>query len=305
MLKKFLIATIASVTSYTGLAFAHGDHHHHESQEDLRIVSASNPLTQIVAALNRENLFVGLDKTSHTKPEYANIPDVGYRIQLSTEGILSLKPNLILLANDSGPVSTIEQLQQSNVEIIQFEPLKDVASIQTAVSTISDKLHLTKEGKALNQQIETEANELKALSAKNPKLTGFFVMQGGSGQGSPQISGSDTTAAQVLELLNIDNLFAQDFANYKAVSIENQMQKRPDIVLLGHTGQFDPKNNGNPTDATKPPFQLRKEGMAQWPQALQPKCVFDVDMSHYLVFGVHIYDNNIKLLKAIQQCLAE
>lgn len=302
MIKQLLITT--ALLSLPLFASAETNVDNHTPQETLRIVSASNPLTQIVAALGKEALFVGLDKTSHTKPAYDNIPDVGYRIQLSTEGILSLKPNLVLLADDSGPAATIEQLKNSHIEIVQFSELKDVPSLQQAVSTIAEKLQLSDEGNQLNVKIAQDAKALENLSASKPTLQGFFVLQGGSGHGSPQISGRDTTAAKVLELLNINNLFAEDYANYRAVTIENQMQKRPEIVLLGHTGKFDLKD-GALKEEDILPFQLRAEGLIGWPAALQPKCVFDVDMSHYLVFGIHIYEDNLQLQKAIHQCLAE
>ena len=269
-----------------------------------RLVSASNPLTQIVSALGQDHLFVGLDKTSHTKPEYHNIPDVGYRIQLSTEGILSLKPDLILLADDSGPDATIEQLKNANVDLIQFEALKDVPSIAKAISIIADRLNLTAEGDALNVKVSEDAALLEKKSHARPALKGYFVLQGGNGHGSPQISGSDTTAAKVLELLNIENLFAEDYANYRAVTLENQMQKRPEIVLLGNTGKFNLKD-GSLKEEELPPFALKPEGLEGWPAALQPKCVFDVNMSNYLVFGIHIYEDNLKLQDAITQCLAE
>lgn len=302
MIKQLLITTaFMSLPIFTS-AFANPQNA--TQNDELRIVSASNPLTQIVAALGKEELFVGLDKTSHTKPEYDNIPDVGYRIQLSTEGILSLKPDLVLLGVDSGPAMTVEQLKNSSIEVMQFDELKDIPSIQKAVDIIAERLSLIEDGKKLNDKVAQDAADLEELSKRDQPLKGFFVLQGGNGHGSPQISGGDTTASKVLDLLNIDNLFEKDYSNYRAVTIENQMQKRPEIVLLGHTGKFDLKE-GAPKEDVPPPFQLRTEGMAEWPAALQPKCVFDVDMSNYLVFGIHIYEENLKLLKAINQCLAE
>ena len=281
------------------------NHEEKVSSSSLRIVSASNPLTQIIAALNQTQTLVGMDRTSHTKPEYAHIPDVGYRIQLSTEGILSLKPNLILLSHDSGPKATVDQLMesanQSNLEVIQFPELQSAISIQNAVNIIAEKLQSPQVGENLNKVIAKDEKTLKELHQQHSNLKGFFVLQGGNGHGSPQISGRDTTADKVLELLNIQNVFAGDYANYRAVSIENQMQKRPDIVLLGHTGQFKKDANGE----ALPAFQRNIAGMKDWPAALQPKCVFDVDISHYLVYGIHIYQDNIQLLQAIHQCLAE
>lgn len=269
-------------------------------QHDLRLVSASNPLTQIVSSLNKDHLFVGLDKTSHTKPEFEKIPDIGYRIQLSTEGILSLKPDLIFLAHDSGPNSTIEQLKNSNVEVIQFDELTDVLSMQNTINVIAEKLNVSEAGQQLNQKVSKDAKDLLALSSQHPTRKGFFVMQNVQGHGSAQISGSDTTADKFLDLLNINNVFSDEFQNYRAIPLESQIQKQPEIVLIGHAGQFETKGEKN-----YQPFQRKLEGMQGWPKALQPKCVFDVNMSDYLVFGIHIYANNIKLLEAINECLLE
>lgn len=274
---------------------------HSNEENNLRLISAANPLTQIVSALERDNLLVGLDKTSHTKPEFNHIPDIGYRIQLSTEGILSLKPDLILLAHDSGPSSTIEQLKHSNVEVIQFDELVDVSSMQKAIDVIAEKLDRSNAGQKLNQKIIQDAEALEKLSSQYPVRKGFFVMQNVQGHGSAQISGSDTTADKVLNLLNITNVFADDFQNYRAIPLESQIKKQPEIVLIGHAGQFDSKG----ASIKNQPFQRKVEGMPDWPKALQPKCVFDVNMSDYLVFGIHIYTNNLQLLKAINECLLE
>lgn len=302
MVRKLITASLISAIAVCSSPLFSAEETEKSHIDQPRIVSASNPLTQIVSALGREDLFVGLDKTSHTKPAYDQIPDIGYRIQLSTEGILSLKPSLILLAHDSGPANVIEQLQKSQVEIIQFPELTDVNSIQETVSQIAQTLHLSTSGDLLNQKVAQEADSLEALSKSQPQLNGFFVLQEGNGQGSLQISGAQTAADKLLGLLNIHNLFAQDFINYRAVTLENQIQVQPNVVLIGQRIAFDPEVDAK-AEAI-PPFRLREEGMKGWPKALQPACVFDVNMSNYLVYGIHIFEESEKLLNAIHQCIA-
>ncbi len=267
-----------------------------------RIVSASNPITQIISALNAEDRLVGIDRTSHTKPSLQNIPDIGYRIALSSEGILSLKPDLILLAHDSGPQNVIEQLEGSQVPIIQFAEFKEIDDIQQAVTTIAETLQRTAIGQQLNQAITDDATRLAQLRSKNPQMSGFFILQEAQA-GAPQVAGDKTSADKLLELLNIDNAFDEDFDYYRAVSLESQLQKRADVVLIGKRASFD--HNMTTPQAELAPFTRRTEGLADWPAALQPKCVFDVNMSNYLVFGIHIYAESIQLLEAIQHCMAE
>lgn len=295
MLKQLIIAALIT-TLPLSLAISH-------EQNAMRIVSASNPITQIISALEKEEMLVGIDTTSHTKPSLEKIPDIGYRITLSTEGILSLKPDLILLAHDSGPLNVIEQLHHSGVDILHFEDLKDVAAIESTIHAIAEKLDIQNAGIALSETVIKEASQLAQKSQNHQPLKGFFVLQEEPNAGSLQISGNDTTAHKLLELLNITNLFGDDFKNYRAISLENQMQTRPDIVFIGKRASFDPKKDAS--SAVIPPFQLRESGMKSWPDALQPQCVFEVNMSHYLVYGIHIFQDSTQLLTAIEHCLAE
>lgn len=267
-----------------------------------RIVSASNPLTQIITALDAESKLVGIDKTSHTSPSLNKIPDIGYRISLSSEGVLALNPDLVLLAFDSGPQTVLEQIKQSGVEMIQFPELIAVEDIQNAITTIAAKVGNEEKGEALKEKVANDAQKLKQMSEQQPHLSGFFILQEAQ-LGSPQISGGKTSADKLLGLLNIKNLFGDEFNNYRAVALENQLQKRPDIVLIGHRGNFESSNSGKNTPI--PPFQRRVSGMDNWPEALQPQCVFELNMSNYLVYGIHIFSEGEALLSAINECLQE
>lgn len=293
MLRKLLITTLLATLSTQSIA---------ADNIAPRIVSASNPLTQIVTALGAESTLVGIDKTSHTSSSLNKVPDIGYRLSLSSEGILALNPDLVLLAFDSGPQTVLEQIKQSGVEMIQFPEWVDVEDIQNAITTIAAKVGSEEKGEALKAKVANDAKKLKEMSMQQPDLSGFFILQEAQ-LGSPQISGGKTSADKLLGLLNIRNLFGDDFNNYRAVSLENQLKKRPDIVLIGHRGHFGTtaQEKGEPI----PPFQRRASGMENWPEALQPKCVFEVNMSHYLVYGIHIFSEGEALLTAINACLQE
>lgn len=293
MLRKLLITTLLATLSTQAIA---------ADKIASRIVSASNPLTQIVTALGAESTLVGIDKTSHTSSSLNKVPDIGYRLSLSSEGILALNPDLVLLAFDSGPQTVLEQIKQSGVEMIQFPEWVDVEDIHNAITTIAAKVGSEEKGEALKAKVANDAKKLKEMSAQQPDLSGFFILQEAQ-LGSPQISGGKTSADKLLDLLNIRNLFGDDFNNYRAVSLENQLQKRPDIILIGHRGNFESSNSGKNTPI--PPFQRRVSGMDNWPEALQPQCVFELNMSNYLVYGIHIFSEGEALLTAINECLQE
>ncbi|WP_051535782.1 ABC transporter substrate-binding protein [Asaia platycodi] len=78
-------------------------------------------ITETLYALGASDRIVGIDITS-TYPVSAlrEKKSVGYMRQLSSEGILSLKPDLILAMNDSGPANAIDQVMESSTPIVML-----------------------------------------------------------------------------------------------------------------------------------------------------------------------------------------
>ena len=62
-----------------------------------RIVTLGSDITEIVYTLGEGQRIVGRDSTSVYPPDVEKIADVGYFRQLGAEGVLSLKPDLIIV----------------------------------------------------------------------------------------------------------------------------------------------------------------------------------------------------------------
>ena len=61
-----------------------------------RLVTLGGDVTEIVYALDAEQSLVARDSTSSWPPAAQKLPDVGYLRQLNAEGILALRPQLVL-----------------------------------------------------------------------------------------------------------------------------------------------------------------------------------------------------------------
>ena len=90
---RFVIALVASLLS-VGLQAAE------------RIISADAGVTAVLRALQLEKELVGIDVTS-TQPAGTPLPVVGYHRQLATEGLLALKPSLLVGGEHMGPPATL------------------------------------------------------------------------------------------------------------------------------------------------------------------------------------------------------
>jgi iron complex transport system substrate-binding protein len=85
-----------------------------------RIVCVSKQYNEIIFALHADSSLVGVDLSSTFPPEIKKIPSVGYHRALSTEGILSVKPDLIIHDNNIGPDHVLDQLQKLKIPMRTF-----------------------------------------------------------------------------------------------------------------------------------------------------------------------------------------
>ena len=89
-------------------------------KKDIRIVCVSKHLTEMMFALGKGHDIVACDLTS-TFPDSAKLlPTVGYHRALNPEGIISMKPDLVMHSNDIGPASVIPQLEKVGLTVKTF-----------------------------------------------------------------------------------------------------------------------------------------------------------------------------------------
>src|SRR5262245_54213041 len=105
---RFLVGILSALV-LAGMAYA---------APNSRVVSIGGDVTEIVYALGEEGRLVGVDETS-LFPVAANaLPHVGYLRNLSAEGIISLKPDLILAAKAAGPQAVMTQLGDAKLALV-------------------------------------------------------------------------------------------------------------------------------------------------------------------------------------------
>ena len=74
-----------------------------------RWVSAGGAFSEWVVALGGESKLVGVDSTSQYPQSLRSLPGVGYQRGLAAEGILALKPDILVGSNEMGPPPVLEQ----------------------------------------------------------------------------------------------------------------------------------------------------------------------------------------------------
>ena len=195
-----------------------------------RVVSLGGDITEIVYAIHAQDELAGVDSTS-TWPEAARkLPDVGYVRQLSAEGVLSLRPDLILATHDAGPSTVIEQIRGAGVRIETLPVSRSAEDIEAKIRRVGELLGHAKEADTLADDVAARfATLAKAVAAMPTHPRAVFLMS--TGQGSPMAAGHDTAADRAIALAGGVNA-ASDLPGYKATSPEALVAMRPDVILL-------------------------------------------------------------------------
>jgi iron complex transport system substrate-binding protein len=197
-----------------------------------RIVSIGTSGTETLYALGAGPRLVGIDNSSAEYiPEAASLPKVGTRTALSTEGILSLKPTLVIVTTEAGPAQVVDQLRSAGVTTLVLPTNFTVETVKQKVQTIGRAVGQEQKANGLNREIDDQMAQVNSmLSAVNSKPRVLFV---GRGPNMPNatMSGSGTTIDEMIRLAGGTNPMT-DFKGFKEMTDEAVISAGPDVVLM-------------------------------------------------------------------------
>ncbi|HBY0125147.1 TPA: hypothetical protein MIN89_02590 [Klebsiella pneumoniae] len=121
-----------------------------------RLVTLGGDVTEIVYALHAEESLVARDSTSSWPPAAQKLPDVGYLRQLNAEGILALRPQLVLASAQAQPSLVLHKVQASGVKVVNVPGGESLSAIDNKVAVIAEALGKTAAGDALRQQLQQQ-----------------------------------------------------------------------------------------------------------------------------------------------------
>lgn len=195
-----------------------------------RIVSVSSALTEIVYALGAEGLLVGVDTTSLYPAAARALPQVGYMRALAAEGVLSLKPTLVIATTAAGPATTLDQLRATGVKVLVLPDHYDYDSVIAKIAAVGQVTGKTTEADAMIAHGRAEmANLTKRLAMATNKPRVLFLLS--MGGGAPQAAGRDTAADGIIRLAGGTNAI-DAYAGYRPLTPEAVLASRADFLLV-------------------------------------------------------------------------
>ncbi|GAA6751886.1 hemin ABC transporter substrate-binding protein [Thermus antranikianii] len=201
-----------------------------------RVVSLDGITTEILFALGVGDRVVGRDDSSYYPPEVLRLPSVGYQFRLSAEGILSLRPTLVIGREDLRPPQVVEQLRAAGVAVVLVPTEATVEGAKRKIRTVAQAVGRSQRGEELVRSLERDLLALRAFQAQQaPKgrLRGLFLYVRGTR--TTFVCGEGSTPVGMMELAGLENA-ARGIRECKPMTAESVVAARPDVIVVFKKG---------------------------------------------------------------------
>ena len=196
-----------------------------------RIVSLSPHITELLYAAGAGSRIVGVDDLSDYPPAVAGMPRVGEPATLDVEGLLKLKPTLVVLWDSGTPPRAKAQLQSLNLQVYVTEQrrLDDIGAVLLDFGRLAGTLP---EAAAAAGRYRSELAALRSQYAGRARLTVFYQVWD---RPLYTLSGAHVVT-EVLSLCGGDNVFTDLSTLAPAIDKEAVLARDPDVILVAATG---------------------------------------------------------------------
>lgn len=197
-----------------------------------RWVSAGGALSEWVTALGAESKLVGVDTTSQHPASLKALPSIGYQRQLSAEGILSLRPQILVGTEEMGPPPVLSQIRGAGVRVELFSAQADLPTLQHTLRHLGQLLGRDAQAAELFQDYQKQLEQQHAWVSEAQKAQaapGVLLLLGHAG-GKPLIAGKDTAADWLLQQAGGHNLATH--TGYKPFSVESLAGLSPQVLVF-------------------------------------------------------------------------
>ncbi len=199
-----------------------------QGEASTRVVCLGGAVTETVFALGAGDRVIAVDDSSAYPPEAASLPRVGYFRSISAEGVLTVKPDLVLASAEAGPPDALAQIERAGARVVRIPGAATAEGCVERVRAIGAALGLAETADALAMRIERALGELVSHVSSGEPVRVLFVFARGAG--TLNVAGRDTAAREIIRLAGGHNAM-DGFSGYRPLTAESLVEAEPDVVL--------------------------------------------------------------------------
>ncbi len=251
-----------------------------------RIVSLIPSNTEITFAVGAGEQVVGVSKHDNYPEQVNEIDKIG-GMQINTEKVLSLKPDLVLAhgSNAHNSQAAIKQIRNAGIPVYVVKNATDFKGVYETIQSIGKLVNEQKEANSIVAGMKGKLKKIKekASTIEDPK--GVFVEV----SPAPEIytTGTGTFMNQMLEAINAKNAAASQ-EGWVKMNEEAIISLQPDVIITTY-GYYTEKPVGK---------VLSREGWEQVP-AIKNEQVFDVHSDIVTRAGPRLIEGVERLAEAV------
>src|SRR6476469_9874987 len=106
-----------------------------------RVVGVSKQINEYLYDIHAESVLVARDLTSIYPPQITRLPSVGYHRALSAEGIISMRPTMLLTDGNLGPDAVVTQVKKVGIPVVVMRPGTSPDSAQRLMRQLGVQFH--------------------------------------------------------------------------------------------------------------------------------------------------------------------
>ena len=199
-----------------------------------RIVAIGAGIAETVYALGAGTRLVGVDTSSNYPEAATHLPQVGYRKTIAVEGVLALRPTLVIATDDSGPPLALEQIKAAGVSVLVLKDEPSVAGAKQKILSVAKALALNSRAADLVRGIDRDLATARVYYLRiktRPKVMFLYS----STRGALTVSGTGTAADAMIRLAGGVNAVTA-YSGYKPINAESVAAANPDVIALLERG---------------------------------------------------------------------
>jgi iron complex transport system substrate-binding protein len=196
-----------------------------------RVVSLAPSNTEILFAVGAGSQVVGREEFSNYPPEATAVPSIGSAMQLSTEAVVALQPDLVLAAGVTSP-EQVKALEDLKITVFFLANPTDFDGLYQNMITAGKLTGHEAEARTLADSLKARVAAVtdKMAGAAKPKV--FFEVDS-TDPTKPWTVGPGDFIDTLITMAGGVNVASGLKSTYAQISSEELIQQNPDIILLG------------------------------------------------------------------------
>ncbi|MEO1172328.1 MAG: hemin ABC transporter substrate-binding protein [Myxococcota bacterium] len=208
---------------FMGLTDAHAEE---------RVVTLGSSVTEIVYALGLGDQVVGTDVTSLYPAAAAKKRTLGHFRGLSSEGVLSLRPTLVVAVDGVGPPEAVAAVKRLGVTWISVPNGHTRAELKEKFTKVGRAFGKVAEAEALYAEVADALDSSLSAAPKEKQKVLFIYARG---RGAMNVAGKDTGADTIITWAGGTNA-VQGYEGYKPLTAEAVVRSKADVILVTTRG---------------------------------------------------------------------